>query len=75
MDSLAFEKPPFVYHAGASRHRGSHFLMPTDSISEVLERLTLRTPVKDCPACGEKRRHTAEDWAHHPDRGSGHQSH
>jgi hypothetical protein len=24
-----------------------------------------------CPACQEKRRHTAEDWQHHPLAGNG----
>jgi hypothetical protein len=29
--------------------------------------------MKTCPACTEKRVHTAEDWEHHPYAGHGYQ--
>jgi hypothetical protein len=29
------------------------------------------TPNLNCPACIEKRRHTADDWKYHPEAGKG----
>jgi hypothetical protein len=42
-----------------------------NALPDARDPLTDTTPNYTCPACAAKRRHTAEDWEHHPDRGSG----
>lgn len=39
--------------------------------SRRLDKTIHRTANPECPACIARRLHTAEDWKHHPDAGSG----
>ena len=41
-----------------------------DEIGEALEE-DLKRYVGECAACKEKRYHTEEEWANHPNRGHG----